>query len=61
MECRVNVVLDRAVAEAEAANFHPLVNSATTTIRPADLIRFLEAVGHAPAVADLDGPVRSGG
>jgi Ala-tRNA(Pro) deacylase len=29
---------------------HPLVNTATTSIRFLDLIRFLEATGHQPAI-----------
>lgn len=51
----VNVVLDKALTDAEAVNFHPLENTATTTIKPADLIRFLEAIDHPPVLADLDG------
>lgn len=57
---QVRVVLDRALTTAEWVNFHPLVNSATTTIKPADLTRFLEAVGHAPAIADMDSPAPEG-
>ena len=34
-------------------NFHPLANTATTAIRPADLIRFVAACGNAPAICDL--------
>jgi Ala-tRNA(Pro) deacylase len=56
----VKVVLDKALTEAELVNFHPLVNSATTALTPADLVRFLEATGHPPAIADLDGPPPDG-
>jgi Ala-tRNA(Pro) deacylase len=38
---------------APLVNYHPLVNSRTTAIRPADLLRFLDATGHPPAVVDL--------
>ncbi len=52
----VRAVFDRHLVEDVAwVNVHPLTNTATTTIRPADLLRFLRALGHAPEVLDLDG------
>ena len=36
-------------------NYHPLVNSQTTTIARDDLIRFIEAGGHACEIVDIDG------
>ncbi len=42
----VTVVLDAAVMVHEALNFHPLVNTGTTTISREGLVRFLEATGH---------------
>jgi Ala-tRNA(Pro) deacylase len=51
----VTPVIDRALLEADIVNFHPLVNTATTSIRPADLIRFIQACGHAPVICDLGG------
>ncbi|MFI5408215.1 prolyl-tRNA synthetase associated domain-containing protein [Kaistia sp. UC242_56] len=45
---RLTVVLDEALATAGAVNFHPLVNTATTTIAAADLLAFLRATGHEP-------------
>lgn len=50
---RVTVVLDAAMMAAEVANYHPLVNTATTSIRTADLRRFLDSLGHAVHVVDL--------
>lgn len=50
---RVTVVLDRRIAEAEQGNFHPLTNTATTTIAVPDLLRFLEATGHPPLILDF--------
>jgi Ala-tRNA(Pro) deacylase len=32
-----------------------LTNTATTTLPPADLLRFLRALGHAPEILDLPG------
>jgi Ala-tRNA(Pro) deacylase len=43
---RVTVVLDAAMLEHEILNYHPLVNTMTTSIRRDDLVRFLEATGH---------------
>ena len=53
-ERRVTVVLDKWLAEQELVNCHPLTNSATTTLRTADLIRFLVDVGHPPRLVALD-------
>lgn len=49
----VTIVLDQAMMSLELLNYHPLSNDMTTAIRPADLIRFLEAHGHAPRIVDL--------
>jgi Ala-tRNA(Pro) deacylase len=50
---RISVVLDRALADAEVAHFHPLGNDATTAIRPADLRRFIAHCGQRVIEADL--------
>ena len=44
----VQVVLDRALLDAEIVNLHPLDNAKTTAIRPADLLTFLGAEHHPP-------------
>jgi Ala-tRNA(Pro) deacylase len=49
----VSVALDRGLQGHEFWNFHPVDNSKTTTIRGADMVRFLEAVGHPPAWIDV--------
>ena len=43
---RVRFVADAALMRFDRVNFHPLVNTATTSIRQADLRRFVEATGH---------------
>ncbi|WP_299437544.1 prolyl-tRNA synthetase associated domain-containing protein [uncultured Rhodospira sp.] len=53
---RVTVILDADMMAAEVANYHPLVNTATTSIRTADLRRFLDDLGHAVRVVDLAAP-----
>ncbi len=50
---RVTVVLDAAMMAHEVLNFHPLVNTATTTISQQGLLRFLEATGHVPQIQAL--------
>ena len=52
-ERRVNVVLEAAMMAHELLNFHPLENTATTTIRSADLLAFIRACGHEPRVVDF--------
>jgi Ala-tRNA(Pro) deacylase len=47
---RVSVVLDAALMRHDTINAHPLVNTMTTSIARADLLRFLEATGHAPRI-----------
>jgi Ala-tRNA(Pro) deacylase len=37
-------------------NFHPLVNSMTTGVSREDLVRFLRATGHEPAILRLPEP-----
>jgi Ala-tRNA(Pro) deacylase len=49
-ERRVTVVLDAAMMQHDTLNYHPLINTMTTSIARADLIRFLEATGHTPHV-----------
>jgi Ala-tRNA(Pro) deacylase len=43
---RVTVILDAALMTHQVLNFHPLVNTGTTTISREGLLRFLEATGH---------------
>ena len=50
---RVRFVLDRALAEADLVNFHPLTNTATTTVTREGFRRFLAAVGASPIVVDF--------
>jgi Ala-tRNA(Pro) deacylase len=45
----VRVALDRALMDHDVWNFHPLVNSMTTSLRGEDMLRFLDAVEHSPA------------
>lgn len=52
-EGRVEVVIDATLVAAETVNCHPLINTATTNIAPADLLRFIRSTGHEPHVVAL--------
>lgn len=52
-ERRVNVVLDAEMMDHSALHYHPLVNNATTSIAPDDLLVFIKACGHEPAIVAL--------
>jgi Ala-tRNA(Pro) deacylase len=54
---RVTVVLDAAMMRHARLNFHPLVNTSTTGLASADLLKFLRATGHEPVVAAIAEPV----
>ncbi len=53
---RVQVVFDEALLTHDLINCHPLTNTMTTTISKADLMRFLDHVGHPPMVVALSAP-----
>jgi Ala-tRNA(Pro) deacylase len=50
---RVRFVLDKALAESDLVNFHPLTNVATTTLSQAGFRRFLGALGVKPQIVDF--------
>jgi Ala-tRNA(Pro) deacylase len=50
---RVRVILDACLVSNETVNFHPLVNTATTTLASRDLMTFIRATGHAPEILDF--------
>jgi Ala-tRNA(Pro) deacylase len=52
-EQKVNVILEAALMECAIINSHPLVNTMTTSMAAADLVKFLEATGHPPRVVAL--------
>ena len=50
---RVNVVLDAGMMRHATLNFHPLVNTMTTSIAREDLVKFLAATGHVPRIVPV--------
>jgi Ala-tRNA(Pro) deacylase len=57
---RVTHVLDTKLLAHELVNCHPLENDATTTLKSADLLRFVRATGHEPVLLDLDQTLPAG-
>jgi Ala-tRNA(Pro) deacylase len=52
---QVTVVLDAAMMQHDTLNYHPLVNTMTTSIRRDDLVKFLHATGHTPLIVPVSG------
>ncbi len=52
-ENRVNVVLDADMMACELVSYHPLTNTATTTLSPAGLLAFIKSCGHQPQIVSL--------
>jgi Ala-tRNA(Pro) deacylase len=52
---RVTVIVDNDLPRSEWVNFHPLHNAASTTLRSADLLRFMKALGYDPLIVDCGG------
>ena len=49
----VTVVLDARMMEFDVLNYHPLVNTQTTTIGRDDLVAFLKSCDHEPQILDV--------
>lgn len=49
----VTLVIDKALVDSEAVNFHPLLNDATTAISNTDMMKFAKATRHDPIVLDF--------
>ncbi len=52
-ENQVRVVLDAEMMACETLNYHPLTNTASTTISPEELLTFIRSCGHQPSVVEL--------
>lgn len=51
----VTLMIDQDLLAEDPLNFHPLDNTMTTTIAKADLLRFVDALGHVYEAVDLKG------
>ena len=52
---RVTIVLDTPMMQHETLNYHPLVNTMTTSIKRDDLLKFLRSTGHVPRIERVSG------
>lgn len=50
---QVTPVIDAVLMTAALVNFHPLVHTASTSIRPDDLLTFMRACGHEPLIVEM--------
>lgn len=49
----VQIVLDAHMMQGDIVNYHPLVNTMTIGVTPADLLKFIRSTGHEPRILDL--------
>jgi Ala-tRNA(Pro) deacylase len=52
-ENKVKILLDKSMMETDIVNYHPLLNTMTVGLKPADLIKFIESTGHEAHIVDL--------
>lgn len=49
----VTPVIDASLMAVAQLNFHPLIQTASTGIRPEDLVAFMRACGHEPLIVEM--------
>lgn len=52
-EGQVKILLDQSLAAQDQINVHPLINTATTQMKTADLLALLAEYNHMPEIIDL--------
>lgn len=50
----VTAVIDAALLAAEQVNFHPLINTESIGLRPAELLTFIRSCRREPMIVDFD-------
>jgi Ala-tRNA(Pro) deacylase len=50
----VTAVIDASLMQAEQVNFHPLINTESTGLRPLDLLNFIRSCGREPVLIDFE-------
>ena len=50
---QVEIFLDKSMMEKEIVNFHPLLNTMTVSLKPDDLLKFIESIGRVAHIVDL--------
>jgi Ala-tRNA(Pro) deacylase len=51
----VTAVVDASLLEADQVNFHPLVNTESTGLRPSELLAFIRSCGREALIVEFDG------
>jgi Ala-tRNA(Pro) deacylase len=49
---RVKVVLDEDMLRCDKVHYHPLHNAASTTLRSADFLKFIQALEYEPIIVE---------
>lgn len=52
-EKQVKILLDKSMMETDIVNYHPLLNTMTVSLKPTDLVKFIEDCGHEAHIVDL--------
>jgi Ala-tRNA(Pro) deacylase len=53
-ENKVTAVIEASLLDTEQVNFHPLINTQSTGLKPDDLIAFIRSCGREPMLIDFD-------
>lgn len=52
-ENHVKIFLDQSMMETDIVNYHPLLNTMTIGLTPADLLKFIDSCNHEAHIVDL--------
>lgn len=52
-ENKVKILFDKSMMKTDIVNYHPLLNTMTVSLKPADLLKFIETTGHEAHIVDL--------
>jgi Ala-tRNA(Pro) deacylase len=52
--CAVTAVIDASLMHSAQVNFHPLINTESTGLRPNDLLAFIRSCDRQPLLVDFD-------
>ncbi len=55
------IILEEKMMRADCVAFHPLINTMTVTLSPADLLKFMDDLGHKVSVVDFSNVAPDGG
>ncbi len=50
----ITVILEEKMMNADLVAYHPLINTRTVTLKPSDLLKFLNHYGHSPYIINMN-------